>query len=59
MIDNDKIRIQEPIHTILRTTLLTTIQFSAADGARDTFLPADVGQGVYGYFDDFISFECF
>lgn len=48
LFDNQEIRIQEPIHAILRTALLVLIQFPVLDAARHAFRPADVSQVVYG-----------
>jgi hypothetical protein len=49
MLNDRKIRIQKPIHTILRTALLALIQFAASNRTRDTFLPADVCEVVDRY----------
>ena len=57
MLNNRKIPIQKPIHTILCTALLALIQLPTADGPSYTFLPADIGQGVYGYVTGFSSAE--
>ena len=46
MFYNRKIRIQEPIHTILRASLLILVQLSTSYCASYAFLPADVGEGV-------------
>lgn len=47
MLNNGKIRIQKPIHAVLRTALLVLLKLAAADGASDAFAPADIGQVVY------------
>ena len=52
MLNDREIRIQEPIHTILRTSLLVLIKLSASNCPRDAFLPADIGEGVNSYFRD-------
>lgn len=46
MLNDQEIRIQEPIHTALRAALLSPVQLPAADRARDAFLPADVREVV-------------
>ena len=46
MLNDQEIRVQEPIHTALRAALLSAVQLPAADRARDAFLPADVREVV-------------
>lgn len=48
LLDNQEIRVQKPIHTVLRTALLRLIQLPALDRARDAFRPADIGEVVHG-----------
>ncbi len=47
MLNNREIRIQEPIHTVLRAALLVLLQLAASDRARYAFAPADIGEVVY------------
>jgi hypothetical protein len=47
MLNNRKIRIQKPIHTILRAALLALLQLPAANIACYALLPADVGEVVH------------
>ena len=49
MLDNREIRIQKPIHTILRTALLAFLQLPASNRARYAFLPADIRQIMNRY----------
>lgn len=56
MLDDRKIRIQKPIHTVRRARLLALVQLAAPDRARDAFLPADVREGMYRC-DQCISFN--
>ncbi len=42
------IRIQKPLHAILRTTRLTPAQRPRRDLRRHAFFPADVCEVVYG-----------
>jgi len=42
MLNNRKIRIQKPPHTILRTALLALLQFPASDRPCHALLPADI-----------------
>jgi hypothetical protein len=47
MFNNRKIRIQKPIHTVLRTALLTLLQFPTANRTRHTLLPADIREVMH------------
>jgi len=51
MLNDREIRIQEPIHTVLRTSLLILIQLSASNCTRNAFLPADIGERVNSYWN--------
>jgi hypothetical protein len=42
MLNDLEIRIQKPIHTILRTSLLVLLQLPASNRASNAFLPANV-----------------
>lgn len=48
MLNDSDIPIQKSIHTVLHASLLSLLQLAAADGSRNTFLPADVGQVMDG-----------
>ena len=49
MLNNREIRVQEPIHTILRTALLALFELPAAYAARYAFLPAYIRQIMNSY----------
>lgn len=49
MLNNSKIRIQEPIHAILRARILALIQLPTANRPRHAFLPAYICEGMDGY----------
>jgi hypothetical protein len=42
------VRIQESIYTILRASLLVLVQLPAPNRTRNTFLPADIREGMNG-----------
>lgn len=50
MVDHRRIRVQKPLHAVLRARLLRPFQPPARDFPRDAFGKADVGQVVYSCF---------
>jgi hypothetical protein len=55
VLDNREVRIQKPVHAVLRTALLSLLQLAALNRPGHAFLPADIGQGMHRYITTVVS----